>query len=197
MFRAMVERHTTEAQITALLGKGKKMPADRLLPLVYDELRRLARARVARLGPGQTVRATELVHEAWLRVVAGGDPGWEGRGHFFGAAANAMRNILVEQARRRGSQKRDRKRQKPMPTDLPEIEHDLPFEDILTVHETLRDLEKAHPRAAKVVLLRFFGGQSMPEVAELVDSSLPTVERDWRFARSWLQDRINGKPADR
>src|SRR5215471_8754327 len=104
MFRAMVQRDTTEAQITALLGKGKRMPAERLLPLVYDELRRLARSRVARLAPGQTVRATELVHEAWLRVVAGGDPGWEGRGHFFGAAANAMRNILVEQARRRGSQ---------------------------------------------------------------------------------------------
>src|SRR5262249_50812699 len=88
MFRAMVQRDTTEAQIAAVLGKGKRMPAERLLPLVYDELRRLARSRVARLGPGQTVRATELVHEAWLRVVAGGDPGWEGRGHFFGAAAN-------------------------------------------------------------------------------------------------------------
>src|SRR5262249_60817896 len=83
-FRAMVQRDTTEAQITALLGKGKRMPAERLLPLVYDELRRLARSRVARLGPGQTVRATELVHEAWLRVVAGGGRGREGRGALFG-----------------------------------------------------------------------------------------------------------------
>src|SRR5262249_51178894 len=98
-----------------------------------------------------TVRATELVHEAWLRIVAGGDPGWQGRAHFFGAAANAMRNILVEHARRRGSQKRDRKRQQALGTDVPELKHDLPFEDILTVHEALHRFEKTHERPAKVV----------------------------------------------
>lgn len=182
------------AEIAALLRQGERVPAERLLPLVYDDLRSLAKARVARLAPGQTMRATELVHEAWLRVVAGGDPGWEGRGHFFGAAANAMRNILVEQARRRHSQKRDAKRREVLPSDLPDLAHELPFEDVLTVHEALTALQTEHERPARVVLLRFFGGLSMPDIAQVLGISLPTAERDWRFARSWLQERIDGMP---
>lgn len=190
----MSQLDTKAGEITALLKQGKRVAADRLLPLVYDELRLLARARVRRLAPGQTMRATELVHEAWMRVVAGGDPGWQGRGHFFGAAANAMRNILVEQARRRGSRKRDSKRKQEMPTDLPDLDADLPFEDVLTVHQALEELEREHDRPAQVVLLRFFGGLSMPDIAQVLEISLPTVERDWRFARSWLQERIGGTP---
>ena len=184
--------NSTEAAITRLLTKtkGKRIDAAGLLPLVYDELRQLARARVARLARGHTLRATELVHEAWMKVVAGGDPGWEGRAHFFGAAANAMRNILVDQARRRASKKRDSSKKAELPTDVPDLDPDLPYEDVLSVHEALVKLEAEHDRPARVVTLRFFGGFSMPEIAETLGISLPTAERDWRFARSWLQDRL-------
>lgn len=185
-----MDQRDNVTRITTLLQQGGREAADRLLPLVYDELRALARARVARLAPGQTMRATELVHEAWMRILADGDPGWDGRAHFFGAAANAMRNILVEQARRRATRKRDSSRKRDLPADLPDIDHDLPYSDVLTVHEALQALEREHQRPARVVLLRFFGGQSMPDVAATLGVSLPTVERDWRFARSWLQDRI-------
>jgi len=188
----MMDGSTTAARITRILHQhpGERIAADELLPLVYQELRDLAHARVARLRPGQTIRATELVHEAWLKIVAGGDPGWEGRGHFFGAAANAMRNILVDQARRRTAQKRDTARKDVLPTDVPELHADLPYEDVITVHEALNELEQQHPRPAQVVLLRFFGGLTMPEIAATLQTSVPTIERDWRFARAWLQDLI-------
>lgn len=188
----MAAPETTAAAISSLL-QGARVDAAGLLPLVYDELRQLARARIARMARGHTMRATELVHEAWLRIVAGGDPGWDGRGHFFGAAANAMRNILVEQARRRSSKKRDAQRKAELPTDVPDLEHELPYDDVLSVHEALLQLEQVHARPARVVSLRFFGGQSMPDIAAMLGISLPTAERDWRFARSWLQDRL-GEP---
>ena len=193
----MAEPKRIEAAIGTLLRarKGRNQDAAGLLPLVYDELRQLARSRVATLARGSTLRATELVHEAWLRVVAGGDPGWEGRAHFFGAAANAMRNILVEQARRRARLKRDNGRKAPLPTDVPEIDAELPYADVLTVHEALLELERDHERPARVVTLRFFVGLAMPEVAEILAISLPTAERDWRFARSWLQDRLGAPRA--
>lgn len=185
----MVGAKTTAAAISTLL-KGKRVAASRLLPLLYDELRELAHARVAKLARGHTLHATDLVHEAWLRIVAGGDPGWEGRAHFFGAAANAMRNILVEQARRRSSLKRDAHRKVDLPTDLPALDAELPFEDVISTHEALLELEKEHERPARVVTLRFFGGLPMAEIATMLGVSLPTVERDWRFARSWLQERL-------
>jgi RNA polymerase sigma factor (TIGR02999 family) len=191
----MVQPATSAEAISTLL-KHSRVAASRLLPLVYDELRQLARARVARLAHGHTLRATELVHEAWLRVVAGGDPGWDGRAHFFGAAANAMRNILVEQARRRGSKKRDNKRKAELPTDVPDLDPELPYEDVLSVHEALVQLEQEHERPARVVTLRFFGGLAMPEIARMLGISLPTAERDWRFARSWLQDRLGAPRAE-
>jgi len=187
---------TATAIAKMLKGHGSKhVAAERLLPLVYDELRELARVRVAKLARGHTLRATELVHEAWLRIVEGGDPGWDGRGHFFGAAANAMRNILVDQARRRGSLKRDARRKTHLPTDLPDLDVDLPYEDVLTVHEALLEFEKDHERAARLVTLRFFGGLAMPEIAEMLGISLPTAERDWRFARSWLQEKLGAPRA--
>ncbi len=185
----MAEPDSSVGQITALLREGGGA-ADRLLPIVYGELRQIARSRLSRLRPGQSMSATELVHEAWMRVLGGGEVDWDGRAHFFGAAANAMRNILVEQARRRGSKKRDNQRKQALPTDLPDIDSELPPEDVLTVHEALEHLEKAHDRPGRVVLLRFFGGLSMPEIAEVLQISVPTAERDWRFARSWLQDHI-------
>lgn len=196
--RAMAEPDSSVGQITALLREGGRGAADRLLPIVYGELRQIARARLAKLRPGQTMGATDLVHEAWMRVLGGGDVGWDGRAHFFGAAANAMRNILVEQARRHASLKRDQQRKQVLPTDLPEIHSALPHEDVLTVHEALHELERTHERPGRVVLLRFFGGLSMPEIAEVLQISVPTVERDWRFARSWLQEHIGSElPDDR
>lgn len=169
---------------------GARVAAKELLPLVYEELRQLARARVHKLARGYTLRATELVHEAWMRVVRGGDPGWDGRAHFFGAAANAMRNILVEQARRRFAQRRDAGKREPLPDDQPDLELDVPAVDVLTLHDALLAMEASHPRPAKVVELRFFSGLEMAEIARMLDISLPTVERDWRFARAWLQERM-------
>ena len=177
-------------QIQKLLQQGDRVAAERLLPIVYDDLRQLARARIARMAKGRTMRATELVHEAWMRIVSGGDPGWQGRTHFFGAAANAMRNILVDQARRRGALQRDAQRKAAKLEAVPDLEPGRPYADILTVHEALEAMERDHPRPAQVVLLRFFGGLQMPEIAQMLDISLPTAERDWRFARAWLQDRI-------
>jgi RNA polymerase sigma factor (TIGR02999 family) len=177
------------ARVLARAGEGR-VAAEVLLPMVYDELRSLARARVRRMARGYTMRATELVHEAWMRVVRGGDPGWNGRAHFFGAAANAMRNILVEQARRRSAHKRDAARREPLSDDLPDIDTGAPHTDVLALHEALLELEKTHERTARVVALRFFSGLEMAEIARVVGVSLPTVERDWRFARAWLQDRI-------
>jgi RNA polymerase sigma factor (TIGR02999 family) len=192
----MVQAEATAAAISTMLKKGR-VAASRLLPLVYEDLRQLARARVAKLARGHTMRATELVHEAWMRIVQSGDPGWDGRAHFFGAAANAMRNILVEQARRRASMKRDQKRKAELPSEVPDLDHELPYEDVLSVHEALLRLEEDHERPARVVTLRFFGGLAMPDIAKMLDISLPTAERDWRFARSWLQDRLGAtRPSD-
>jgi RNA polymerase sigma factor (TIGR02999 family) len=176
--------------ISAALTGGVRVAAQELLPMVYDELRDLARARVHKLARGGTLRATDLVHEAWLRVVRGGDPGWDGRAHFFGAAANAMRNILVEQARRRSALKRDAAKREMIPDELPDLDTAVPVADVLSLHEALLELEKVHKRPAQVVELRFFSGAEMAEIARLLDVSLPTVERDWRFARAWLQDRM-------
>lgn len=169
---------------------GDRQAAKELLPLVYGDLKGLAHARLARVQKGHTIQTTDLVHESWLRLVENGDPGWEGRRHFFGAAARAMRNILVEEARRRTSVKRDASRKRELPTGMPEIATDPPVEDVLSVGEALDKFEKDHPRAAEIVWLRFFDGLSMPEVAELTGISLATAERDWRFARAWLQEEL-------
>jgi RNA polymerase sigma factor (TIGR02999 family) len=174
--------------LTALLeaaGQGDPTAAEKLLPLVYDELRRLARAYLARTPPGNTLQATALVHEAYLRLVGSQDPGWQGRRHFFGAAARAMRNIMVDQARRKGSRKRGGGRQR---LDLEE--GDLPIEppsqDILALDEALERLEQVDPRKAEVVMLHHFGGLTMEETAEAMGVSLSTVEREWRFTRALL-----------
>jgi RNA polymerase sigma factor (TIGR02999 family) len=190
-----VQSFATARRIGDVLARGTaaRATAETLLPLVYEELRELARARVRRLANGYTMRATELVHEAWLRVVKGGDPGWDGRAHFFGAAANAMRNILVEQARRRFAQKRDAGRKEALDDEQADVEVGLPPEDVIALHDALGEFEVVHARAAKVVELRFFGGLEMADIAKVVDASLPTVERDWRFARAWLQDKMGGR----
>jgi RNA polymerase sigma factor (TIGR02999 family) len=183
------------SQLLRAAGAGDAGASEQIVPLVYQELRRLAHARIARLAPGQTLQTTELVHEVWLRLAAGGEHGWESKAHFFGAAANAIRNILVDQARRRGSQKRDASRKREIDTDLPELAADPAIVDVLSVHEALQSLEAEHPRPARVTELKFFAALSMPEIADVLGLSLATVERDWKFAKAWLQDAMSDEGA--
>jgi RNA polymerase sigma factor (TIGR02999 family) len=162
-----------------------------LFELVYDDLLDLARARRAKQARRDSLRTTELVNEAWLRLYGGDEPQWENRRHFFGAAANAMRNILVDRARRRSAAKRSGQRQE-LAEDLPELVTEEPLTDVLALHLALEDLERQHERPARVVVLRFFGGLAMEEVAATLGISLATAERDWRFGRAWLQHAMEG-----
>lgn len=177
------------AAIATVLARAKtdRVAAASLLPLVYEELRQLARARVAKLARGQTIRATELVHEAWMRVVAGGDPGWDGRAHFFGAAANAMRNILVDQARAKATRKRGGGQDRAEVTPDLAVVEDVPTTDLLALDEALTALEREHGRPAQVIMLRYFAGLDMEDIAVTLGVTSRTVERDWRFARAWLR----------
>jgi RNA polymerase sigma factor (TIGR02999 family) len=164
-------------------------PAAELLPQVYAELRSLAAALTARLAPGQTLQATALVHEAYLRLVRDRDPGWEGRRHFFGAAARAMREILIEQARRKDSLKRGGGgRRIELTEGLAFIEP--PADDLLALDEAIGQLQLEKPHLAEIVLLRYFTGLSVEETAGIVGRSVSTVTREWRFARAWLAGRM-------
>jgi RNA polymerase sigma factor (TIGR02999 family) len=173
------------------LSHGRPRSAEELLPLLYEELRSLARARLAREGPGQSLQPTALVHEAFLRLVGERDPGWNGRGHFFGAAARAMRRILVERARAKGRLKRggDQRR-----VDLEAVEPAVepPPEQVLAVEEALERLEAKDTRKGKVVELRYFAGLTVPETAAVLGVSVGTVEREWRFIKAWLQVELEG-----
>jgi RNA polymerase sigma factor (TIGR02999 family) len=165
--------------------RGDEQAAAELLPLVYEELRKLARSWMAKLPPGQTLEATALVHEAYLRVVRTEDPGWEGRRHFFAAAAQAMRETLIEQARRKASVKHGGGRKRVDIRDLA-VAIKAPAEDILALDEALTRLEREDARRHQIVMLRFFAGLSVAETAEVLGVSVPTVERSWRYARAWL-----------
>jgi RNA polymerase sigma factor (TIGR02999 family) len=163
--------------------------AAKLLPEVYTELRRLAASLTARLPPGQTLPPTALVHEAYLRLVRNEDPGWEGRRHFFGAAARAMREILLEQARRKDSLKRGGGvRRVELSEGLLLIEP--PADDLLALDEAIQQLQAEKPLLAEVVLLRYYTGLSVEETASVVGRSVSTVVREWRFARAWLAGRL-------
>jgi RNA polymerase sigma factor (TIGR02999 family) len=163
-----------------------------LLPLVYDELRKLAAQRLASERPGQTLQATALVHEAYVRLV--GDPSdrrWEGCGHFFGAAAEAMRRILIERARHKASGKAGGGRQRVELHDVePEVEG--PDLEILALDEALKKLEQKDPRMAEVVKLRFFAGLTNEQAAAAIGVSTATAENDWAYARSWLRLQMGG-----
>jgi RNA polymerase sigma factor (TIGR02999 family) len=169
---------------------GNAQAAQDLLPMVYDELRSLARARLRKLIPGQTLQPTALVHEAYLRLVGGEDPGWDGRGHFFAAAARAMRQIVVEQARRKMALKRggDRRR---VASDqaVPVVEP--PSDDILAVDEAVKRLERDDPRKGQIVNLRFFARLTTAETASALGVSVGTVEREWRYIRAWLRRELS------
>jgi len=178
------------ARILQAAAGGDRQAAKDLLPLVYEDLKDLARARLRLLRKGETITTTDLVHDSWLRIIGAGDPGWESRRHFFGAAARAMRNILVEKARRMSALKREASRRVELDDDLPEITPGAELEDVIAVGDALERLERLHVRPAEVTWLRFFGGLSMPEVAEVLSISLASAERDWRFARAWLQSEL-------
>ncbi len=180
-------------QVLDRVMRKEPRAAEELLPLVYRELRRLAQSRLSHLEPGQTLQATALVHEAWIRVVGNGDPGWECRAHFFGAAAQAMRNILVEQSRRRASLKRGGDRRRVDQEDVSEPAMSAPVENVLELDEALQRLEQRDALKARLVELRFFTGLSMPEVAEVLGLPLTRVEREWRFTRAWLQREVEGR----
>jgi len=166
--------------------------ADELLPVVYHELRRLAAARLADERPGQTLQATALVHEAWLRLGGDGGKVWNSRGHFFGAAAEAMRRILIERARRRRRARHGAGWERGEEVDAIELAVPVPEERLLAINEALDELAREAPRKAEVVKLRFFAGLSNGETAEALGVSVATVEREWAFARAWLFDRIHG-----
>ena len=177
------------AEVTHLLSaieQGDPHAAGQLLPLVYDELRRLAAQHLAQEKPGQTLQPTALVHEAYLRLVGVGEgPAWNGRGHFFAAAAEAMRRILVEQARRKQADKHGGGRLRvDLPEDLaaPEVRSD----DLVALDEALRRLESHDPDAARLVKLRYFAGLSHQEAAEALGISRGAADRLWALGRAWL-----------
>ena len=169
---------------------GDRQAAKDLLPLVYAELHDLARARLARQPPGQTLTPTALVHEVYLRVAGDSDVTWEGRQHFFFAAARAMRDILVEQARRKAGPKRGGGQQRHELDEACAI-LEPPSDDVLGVHEALQELEARDPLKAQIVLLRYFTGLSMQETATVLGLAERTLDRHWRYIRAWLMKRLS------
>jgi RNA polymerase sigma factor (TIGR02999 family) len=188
------------SEVTRVLNaieQGDLLAAEQLLPLVYDELRQLAAQKLAHEKPGQTLQPTALVHEAYLRLVDTEQAQhWSGRGHFFAAAAEAMRRILIEQARRKGRARHGGGRQR---LDLDEALSIAqgPSDELLALDEAVGRLEEADPAAASLVKLRYFAGLTMPEAASALGLSLRSAERDWAYARAWLHRELNPDvPAD-
>jgi RNA polymerase sigma factor (TIGR02999 family) len=181
-------------RILSAIEQGDPHAAEQLLPLVYDELRKLSAQMLAQERPGQTLEPTALVHEAYLRLI-GTEPArpWNGRGHFFGAAAEAMRRILVEAARRKGRVRHGGGRQRidldPAAAPAPQSE-----DDLLALDEALTRMAQIDPAAARLVELRYFTGLTMPEAADALSIPLRTAERNWAYARAWLHRAVSGQP---
>jgi len=179
-------------RILSTMPRSEAQASDQLLPLVYDELLRLAAQQLAREKPGLTLQATDLVHEAYLRLVDTESIGcWDSRGHFFAAAAEAMRRILVENARRKERQKHGGGRRREH-TELDGLSIGGSPEELLSLHEALEQFALQDPTKAKLVELRFFGGLTMLEVADYLGISLSTADRAWRYARAWLYAAMAG-----
>jgi RNA polymerase sigma factor (TIGR02999 family) len=183
---------TISGKVTAILQaaqEGDPAAAGRLLPLVYGELRKLARTRMARLPPGQTLQPTALVHEAYLRLFGKEHLRLESRRHFFFAAARAMRDILVEQARAKLGPRRGGKRRR---VELNEAAaaYEPPADEVLALNEALAELEKEDPVKAQLVQLRYFAGMSMREITEVLGVKERTLHRHWKFVKAWLQSRL-------
>lgn len=175
----------------AISAGRTRQSAEELLPLLYDELRALARARLARERPGATLQATALVHEAWMRLVGAADPGWSGRAHFFGAAALAMQRVLVEHARSRARVKRGAGLERVQLDEVPEFGAQ-GGEQLLALDEALARLQRVDGRKAEVVRLRYFAGLTHEQIAEALDLAPATVKSDWSYARAWLHRELAG-----
>jgi RNA polymerase sigma factor (TIGR02999 family) len=176
-------------RILESMESGDAKAAGELLPLVYEELRKLAAARMARESPGQTLQPTALVHEAWLRLTGNENVKWQGRGHFFGAAAEAMRRILIDKARRKHAQRRGGGQQR---VDIDEVEIAAPAKDkeLLELDEALQKFAALDKQKAELVKLRYFAGLTIEECAQVLDISAPTAKRWWTYARAWLYKQI-------
>lgn len=187
---------TDVTRILSSIEQGDASAAEQLLPLVYDELRKLAAARLAQEKPGQTLQATALVHEAYLRLVdIEKAQHWNSRGHFFAAAAEAMRRILVENARRKCRTKRGGQSQR-VPLDELNLSVDTPPDELLCLDETIEQLARSDPQAAQLVKLHCFAGLSIEQAADLMEISHRTAYRDWSYARAWLFRNLVTGPGD-
>jgi len=180
---------TDLTQILQAVERGEENSAERLLPLVYEELRRLAAAKMSGEPENQTLQPTALVHEAWLRLTVPGEVQWQNRGHFFGAAAEAMRRILIEKARRRQAAKRGGGWER-LDLDHVEIATEMEGDTLLAVDEALEKLAGVDSKAAELVKLRFFGGLTLEEAGKTLGLSERTAKRYWAFARAWLYQEI-------
>ena len=181
---------TGVTQILASIEQGDPHAAEQLLPLVYEELRKLAAARMGAEAPDHTLQATALVHEAWLRLVGNQhQQHWDSRGHFFSAAAEAMRRILVEGARRRQRVRHGGERQR-VPLDDLVLSVAEPPEELLALDEALTKLAAIHPQRAELVRLRYFAGLTIDEAAQVLGVSATTADRYWTYARAWLYREI-------
>jgi len=180
-------------QLLRAWGDGDARALERLVPLVYDELHRLARRYMAQERPGHTLQTTALVNEAYLRLVDSTQASWQNRTQFFAICAQVMRRILVDWARARQAAKRGGEVQ---PLELEEalVVSEKPGEDLVALDDALRELAAVDPRKSRVVELRFFGGLSVEESAEVLDVSVETVMRDWKFAKTWLRRELSREP---
>jgi RNA polymerase sigma factor (TIGR02999 family) len=176
-------------RVLQAIGRGEGGASWDLLPLVYEELRHLAAARMAQEASGQTLQATALVHEAWLRLVGDGERTWENRAHFFGAASEAMRRILIDRARRKARLKHGGGQER-MNIENLEIADTSPEERVLLIEDALQQMEREHPERARVVVMKFFGGMTNKQVAQALGIGERSVDRHWMCAKSWLFRKI-------
>ena len=180
---------TEVTRILSAIEHGDPSAADELLPLVYDELRRLAAQKLAREQPGQTLQATALVHEAYARLVGSGEQLWDSRGHFFAAAAEAMRRILIDRARKKRSTKRGGGRKK-LNVDALDLATQATPDQLLAVNDALGKLAREDPVAARLVELRYFAGLTVEEAGKAIGMSTATAYRHWKYARAWLHSEL-------
>jgi RNA polymerase sigma factor (TIGR02999 family) len=188
MLSAVIQFRQVMSEVTQILEAiqlGQSQAAEKLLPLVYDELRKLAAYKMANEKPGHTLQPTALVHEAWLRLTGGCPAGFNNRGHFFGAAAEAMRRILVESARRKQARKHGGQLER-VDLEALQVAAPMPDEELLALDEALHRLGSVDGRAAEMVKLCFFAGLTQEQAAQELDVSLSTAQRLWNFARAWL-----------
>ncbi|MCA9256698.1 MAG: sigma-70 family RNA polymerase sigma factor [Phycisphaerales bacterium] len=177
---------TQVTQILQAIETGDTTATDRLLPIVYDELREIAARQMAFERPGHSLQATALVHEAYMKLIGTEEVRWSGRAHFFGAAAESMRRILVDSARRRNRSKRGGGARRRLSLDVADLAMDEQASQILALDEALTRLDSQDPRMASIVKLRFFSGLSVDETAKALDTSARTIKREWALARAWL-----------